>query len=125
MTFLPRRDIREENPTYYNMNARLQRNFRCTLLVLLAGLLLPQLIFAQAGPTPLVRMVNESNSPPANGGTIPITFTKSANVPSVTSNAAPNASVGENAYDFGTTPGNYYVQSSAVLDGLKNLQLSP
>lgn len=102
------------------MNAFLRRNFNGTLL-LLAVLLLPQLSFSQAEPSPLVRMIHESTSPPDNGGTIPIIFTKSANVPVATSNAAPNASLGENAYDFGITPGNYYVQSTEVLDGLKNL----
>lgn len=101
------------------MNALLRRNFNFTLLIL-AGLLLPQLSFSQGGPASLVRMVHESTSPPDNEGTIPIIFTKSANVPVATSNAAPDTS-GETAYDFGTTPGNYYVQSTEVLDGLKNL----
>ncbi|MEJ7643328.1 MAG: LamG-like jellyroll fold domain-containing protein [Chryseolinea sp.] len=93
----------------------------CALgLILIAGLFLPQLSHSQT-PTPLVRLSDEQNIKPSNSGSLGITFTKSASVPGSTSNRAPSAGASESALDFGTTTGNYYVESDAVADGLKNL----
>ena len=78
--------------------------------------------FALSQSLPLVRLVQEENTPPVNAGTLPVVFTKSANIPAATGNVAPvYAGSGENAFDFGTTIGNYYVESNATIDGLKNL----
>ncbi|MEJ1237417.1 LamG-like jellyroll fold domain-containing protein [Chryseolinea sp. T2] len=71
--------------------------------------------------TPLVKVTSESTTSVSNGGSLPITFTRSTTIPTVTTNVAPNAGAGESAFDFGTTTGNYYVQSTVPLDGLKSL----
>ncbi|MEJ7643327.1 MAG: LamG-like jellyroll fold domain-containing protein [Chryseolinea sp.] len=60
-----------------------------------------------------------------NYGSVGGNVTKSANVPVSTSNRAPSALASETALDFGTNPGNYYVEldgsSGGSLDGLKGL----
>src|SRR5262245_27441847 len=101
------------------MKKLLLKNFTRALVVSVC--LLP-LQFALSQPLPLVKLTQEQNTPPVNAGTLPIVFTKSANIPAATGNVAPVYSgSGEDAFDFGTTIGNYYVESNATIDGLKNL----
>lgn len=85
-------------------------------------LLGPQLVLSQSGSSPLIKLTHESLPSPVNAGTLPVTFNKSANSPAPTGNVAPiYAAMGEDAFLFGPTVGNYYVESSAVIDGLRNL----
>lgn len=84
--------------------------------------LLPQLAMSQGGASPLVRLTQEELASPVNAGTLPITFTKSSGTPAPTGNVAPPyAGTGENAYLYGTSVGNHYVESSTVVNGLRNL----
>ncbi|MGC3944776.1 MAG: hypothetical protein QM762_09665 [Chryseolinea sp.] len=99
------------------MNKLLPRLFTCTLV--LSYVLTPRESYSQG--TPLVKVTQETTTSAANSGSLPITFTRSATIPSVTSNTAPYSNVGESAFDFGTMTGNYYVQSTVPVDGLKNL----
>ena len=73
-------------------------------------------------PTPIVKLsFNEgSNFAPANTGTAPVTFTRSANVPVSVGNTPPVVG-GDYAMEFTTNPGNNYIQSTAPIDALKNL----
>ncbi|MEJ1241661.1 carbohydrate-binding protein [Chryseolinea sp. T2] len=56
----------------------------------------------------------------SNTGTINATFSRSAGTPQSSTNVPANAG-GSNSIDFGTTTGNYYVEGTAPLDGLRNL----
>ena len=78
-------------------------------------------LFAQA-PAPLIKLqFNESSGTVVNNtGTAPATLTRSTPTPSISTNV-PAGVGGTNAIDFGTAPGNYFVQSSGVVNALKNL----
>ncbi|HZI26131.1 MAG TPA: hypothetical protein VFD46_13700, partial [Chryseolinea sp.] len=78
-------------------------------------------LFAQA-PGPLIKLqFNESSGTVvSNTGTAPAAFTRSTPTPSISTNV-PAGVGGTNAIDFGTAPGNYFVQSSGVINALKNL----
>lgn len=78
-------------------------------------------LFAQ-GPQPLVKLQfdESTGTTVSNTGTASATLSRSATTPAPSTNVP--ASVGaSNSLDFATTPGNYYVQSSAPVDALKNL----
>ncbi|MEO8474422.1 MAG: LamG-like jellyroll fold domain-containing protein, partial [Chryseolinea sp.] len=103
------------------MKKPLPENF-IRLVILGTFLLMPRLSVSQVAQLPLVRLTHEEKTQPDNAGSLSIVFTKSAVTPAATGNVAPTyGGLGQNAYDFGSTPGNYYVESSTVLDGLKNL----
>lgn len=91
-------------------------------LILGICFLVPRQALSQGSPSPLVRLTQESATPPVSSGTLPIVFAKSATTPAPTGNVAPTyTGLGESALDFGTTVGNYYVESSVAPEGLKNL----
>lgn len=73
-------------------------------------------------PAPLIQLgLNQAQGvSPINSGTAVMPFVRSAGTPVSTENVPADAG-GENSFDFGTTPGNYYVESTAPIDGLKNL----
>ena len=76
---------------------------------------------AVAGLTPLIDLkFNETSGNPVNTGTLSSTFTRSATTP-LNSTTVPATVGGARSLDFGTTAGNYYVESSGIIDGLKNL----
>ena len=78
-------------------------------------------MFAQA---PLISFqFNEASGvAPANTGSIAATFTRTAGTPASSANA-PTGVGGSGSFDFGTTANNYYVESTAVLNDLKNLSV--
>jgi uncharacterized protein YjdB len=55
----------------------------------------------------------------ANTGSLPATFALSAEVPTWSANVPTGG--GSNSVDFGTTTGNYVVESNDIVEGLKNL----
>jgi hypothetical protein len=72
-------------------------------------------------PTPLVKLEFNENtgSTVANTGSASATFTKT-NPPAWSTNVPANG--GASSVDFGTTNGNYYVESGAVVGQLANMQ---
>jgi chitodextrinase len=65
--------------------------------------------------------LNEANGiAPVNSGSGTATFTRSTTTPASSANVPANVG-GANSFDFGTTTGNYYVESTAAIDGLKGL----
>ena len=78
-------------------------------------------LFAQA-PPPLIKLqFNESSGTAVNNtGTVSATLSRSATRPSISTNV-PVGAGGTNSIDFATAPGNYFVQSSTVVNALKNL----
>lgn len=73
-------------------------------------------------PAPLIQLgLNQAQGvAPINSGTAAMPFVRSSGTPVSTTNVPADAG-GTNSFDFGTTPGNYYVESTAPIDGLKNL----
>ncbi len=71
---------------------------------------------------PLIALnFNESSGTSVNNsGASSASFARSANVPASSANA-PTGVGGPGSFDFGTVSGNYYVQSGAPIDALKNL----
>lgn len=75
------------------------------------------------GPlTPLVRLSMDEGPgiAPQNSGSLPVTFTRSSGTPQSNLDV-PLLVGGAYSLDFGTTPGNYYVQTTAPVDALKNM----
>ncbi len=57
---------------------------------------------------------------PVNSGTLGANFSRSSGTPLSSTNSPANVG-GPYSFDFGTAPGNHYVESAAPIDGLKNL----
>src|SRR5688572_16946226 len=96
----------------------MKNSTRKTFLLFIAAFI-NTVMFAQA---PLINFqFNEAAGvAPANTGSVAATFTRTAGTPASSVNA-PTGVGGAGSFDFGTTASNYYVESTAVLDGLKNL----
>ena len=76
---------------------------------------------AVSGPSPLIALkFNETSGVPVNTGTLSSAFTRSATTP-LNSTNVPATVGGARSLDFGTTAGNYYVESSGIINGLKSL----
>lgn len=88
----------------------------------LLAVLWPRYSFGQPPPALIHLKFNEyADIVPANSGTVATVFTRSGGVPTSVSNNVPADIGGGYSFDFGTTPGNYYVESTAPVDALKNL----
>jgi chitodextrinase len=108
------------------------RDFTRLLIALCAYCLfavLPKTTFAQPGvpstpdlPNPIIKLsFDEANGGmPLNTGTASATFVRS-NVTPVTSTNVPSQDGNVNSLDFGVTPANYFVESSAIIPELQNL----
>jgi chitodextrinase len=72
--------------------------------------------------TPLVRLnLDEAvGIAPVNSGIATATFTRSANIPTSSANG-PSQDASAKSFDFGTTPGNYFVESTTPISQLRNL----
>lgn len=72
---------------------------------------------------PLIQLsLNERDGvAPVNSGSLSATFIRSTGTPVSTSNNANGNSDKDMAFDFDVTPGNYFVESTGVIDGLKSL----
>ena len=94
---------------------------RLSMIYVLMTYFFSHALFAQA-PAPLIKLqFNESSGTVVNNtGIAAATLTRSTPTPSISTNV-PARVGGTNSIDFGTTPGNYFVQSSGVVDALKNL----
>ncbi len=72
--------------------------------------------------TPLVRLNFDEAAgvAPVNSGITTAAFTRSASIPTSSVNG-PSQDATAKSFDFGTIPGNYFVQSTAPIAGLRNL----